>query len=82
VQLRIAVDRKALELNKRITDLNQHHPPIIIEQDDGRVAHAFDFPLMKNRTWRIVYRPDTPWIEIMDDGEPMAFNVWIQDDRP
>lgn len=80
--MRIAVNRRALELNRRIIDTTLHHPPIIIEQDDGEVGYAYDFTLMKNRNWKIVYRPNDPWIEIMDDGEPMAFNVWIQDDRP
>ena len=76
--MRIAVNRRALEINKRISDTSQHHPPILVEFDDGKTLELKDFPLPKNREWHVVYNPETPWIEIIE-GEPMAFNVWIED---
>lgn len=76
--MRIAVNRRALEINKRITDVSLHHPPIIIKDELGRVEHVYNLKLWPNKRWRIVYNPAEPWIEVMDDGEPMAFNVWIE----
>jgi hypothetical protein len=77
--MRIAVNRRALEINKRITDTKLHHPPILVEFDDGKTLELNDFPLPRNREFHVVYRPDTPWIEVLDDGEPIAFTVWIED---
>lgn len=76
--MRIAVNRRALEINKRIVDTSLHHPPILVEFDDGKTLELDSFPLPKNRNWHVVYRPETPWIEVIE-GEPMAFNVWIED---
>lgn len=80
--MRIAVNRRALEVNRRIADTALHHPPIIIEDDAGNVGCSYDFALPRNREWRVVYRPNTPWIEVMeDDGEPISFNIWITDGK-
>ena len=76
--MKIAVNRKALEINKRIIDRSLHHPPIVVKDELGRVTHAYDIKLWPNKKWRVVYEPTEPWIEIMDDGEPMAFNVYIE----
>lgn len=77
--MKIAVNRRALEINKRIVDTKLHHPPILIKFNDGKTLELHEFPLDRDRAWNVVYRPDNPWIEIMDDGEPMAFTVWIED---
>jgi hypothetical protein len=77
--MRVAVNRRALEINRRITHRALHHPPIIIKQNDGTIGYAYDFPLPRNSCWKIVYNPDEPWIEVLDDGEPISFNVWIEE---
>lgn len=78
--MRIAVNRRALEINKRIVDTSLHHAPILVKFDDGKTLELHEFSLDRDKLWNIVYRPETPWIEVMNDGEPMSFNVWIEDD--
>jgi hypothetical protein len=78
--MKIAVDRKALEINRRITDVNLHHPPILVQWDDGKITWHNHFPLAINEQWNVVYEPDPEkvWIEVDQSGEPVAFNVWIE----
>jgi hypothetical protein len=75
--MKVAVNRRALEINKRISDTKLHHPPIIVKDELGNISEHYTFNLRDWKNWRIVYRPETPWIEILD-GDPIAFNVWIE----
>lgn len=71
--MRIAVNRKALEINKRIVDKKNHHPPIIVESASGTVKEFEIFTLPRNRTWIVMYDPDNPWTCL-----DMEFTVWIE----
>lgn len=77
--MRIAVDRRALEINKRISDRSLHHPPILVRDNSGKTSHVYEFILSNDLNWRVVYEPFEPWIEVAGDGEPIAFNVWIEE---
>lgn len=71
--MRIAVNRKALEANKRIGDFTDHLPPIIVEDDNGEIATLFAYNLDQRKDWHVIYDPDNPWSAL-----DMEFTVWIE----
>lgn len=73
--MKIAVDRKALEKNKRIPDPKNHLPPIIVIHDSGTITHHKH--LRVDYGTKIVYSPSDPLI-INIDGEETEFTVWIE----
>lgn len=78
--MKIAVDRKALEINRRITDRYLHHPPILVKDDNDMTTRLHEYLLPPALNWRVIYEPDPKkvWTEIGDDGESVSFNVWIE----